>query len=105
MGKKKSKQQPRNELHERKKSQATVKSRLENKKNKKCLSSQLNLKCQNKKEKNIIKNTTIIIAFKKKIKNFEQQKIMIYIDTNTTYYYNMTTITYTTSKVDCFLRT
>jgi len=42
-----------------------------------------------------------MIAFKKKIKNFEQQKIMIYIDTNTTYYYNMTTITYT-SKVDCF---
>merc|ERR1712008_304916 len=34
----------------------TVKSRL---KNKKCLSSQLNLKCQNKTEKNIIKNTTI----------------------------------------------
>jgi len=28
-------------------------------KNKKCLSSQLNLKCQNKTEKNIIKNTTI----------------------------------------------
>lgn len=27
-----------------------------------------------------------MIAFKKKIKNFEQQKIMIYIDTTTTYY-------------------
>lgn len=68
--KNKTKQQPRNELHERKNPShnknwtsklcetGTVKSRLENKKNKKCLSSQLNFKCQNKTEKNIIKNTT-----------------------------------------------
>lgn len=55
-----------------KKSQATIKLNiqivwnwnskiqgLKTKKPKKCLSSQLNLKCQNKTEKNIIKNTTI----------------------------------------------
>ena len=36
--------------------------------------------------KSSLKRKAKMIAFKKKIKNFEQQKIMIYIDTTTTYY-------------------